>query len=335
MIVANATGCSSIFGANLPTTPWSHNEEGIGPAWANSLFEDNAEFGLGIKLATDKKKEIALDILVELKDEVGIELADAIINAHGSADETELKQQKQNITELRKRLRKIDSSQAGILYQLSDFLTEKSIWIIGGDGWAYDIGFGGLDHVLSTGENINIFVLDTEVYSNTGGQKSKASPLGASAKFSINGKRTGKKDLALQAIAHGKAYVAQIAMAANDMHTIKTIQEAEAFPGPSLIIAYSHCIAHGYDMCHAVDQQKNAVSTGYWPLFRYNPLKPKGERFVMDSKEPVVPLSEFLYQENRFQVIRAKDPELADLFLHEAERDIKDRIERLNLLRGM
>lgn len=335
MIVANATGCSSIFGGNLPTTPWAHNNAGEGPAWANSLFEDNAEFGLGIKLATDKKKEIAYYLLNELKEDIGDDLSEAIMTSHGSSDEAEIKKQKQNIAELRRRLRKIDKPNAYILYQLSDFLSEKSIWIIGGDGWAYDIGFGGLDHVLSTGENINIFVLDTEVYSNTGGQKSKSSPLGASAKFSINGKRTGKKDLALQAIAHGKAYVAEIAMAANDAHTIKTIQEAEAYPGPSLIIAYSHCIAHGYDMCHGADQQKNAVNSGYWPLFRYNPLKEKGQRFTLDSKEPSIPLSEFLYHENRFTVIRANDPDLAELFLHEVEHDVKDRWDRLNLLKGL
>ncbi|MBK7567590.1 MAG: pyruvate:ferredoxin (flavodoxin) oxidoreductase [Bacteroidetes bacterium] len=334
MIVANATGCSSIFGGNLPTTPWSFNQAGEGPAWANSLFEDNAEFGLGIKLATDKKMEIAHDLLLEMKEVVGEELVNSIIGTHATG-EADIKKQKLQINELRKRLRTIKSPQANILMQLADFLAEKSIWIIGGDGWAYDIGFSGLDHVLSTRENVNIFVLDTEVYSNTGGQKSKSTPLGASAKFSINGKRTGKKDLALQAIAHGKAYVAQIAMGANDVHTVKTIQEAEAFPGPSLIIAYSHCIAHGYDMCHGNDQQKNAVNAGYWPLFRYNPLKEKGNRFTLDSKEPTIPLSEFMYHENRFDLIKTKDPKLAELFLHEAEAGIKERLERLNILKAL
>lgn len=334
MIVANATGCSSIFGGNLPTTPWSFNNEGEGPAWANSLFEDNAEFGLGIKLATDKKKEIAQHLLAAMRNEIGAELTDAILSAHPD-DEAAIKNLKSNISELRKKLRNFDTINASILMQLADFLADKSIWIIGGDGWAYDIGFSGLDHVLSTGENVNIFVLDTEVYSNTGGQKSKASPLGASAKFSINGKRTGKKDLALQAIAHGKAYVAQIAMGANDMHTVRTIQEAEAYPGPSIIIAYSHCIAHGYDMCHGNDQQKSAVNSGYWPLFRFNPLKPKGERFLLDSKPPTIELSEFMYHENRFSVIKAKDEELAESFLHEAEHDILDKYERLNLLKGL
>lgn len=334
MLVANATGCSSIFGGNLPTTPWSQNHEGEGPAWANSLFEDNAEFGLGIKLATDKKREIARQLLAEMRDEIGAELTDAILMEHAT-DEINIQNQKNNVVALRKKLRELPQMQAKILMQLADFLVEKSVWIIGGDGWAYDIGFSGLDHVLSTGENVNIFVLDTEVYSNTGGQKSKASPLGASAKFSIDGKRTGKKDLALQAIAHGKAYVAQIAMGANDMHTIKTIQEAEAYPGPSIIIAYSHCIAHGYDMCHGNEQQKNAVNSGYWPLFRYNPLKAKGERFTLDSKAPVLPLSEFMYHENRFNLIKAKDATLAENFLHEAEHDILDKYDRLNLLKGL
>lgn len=334
MVVANATGCSSIFGGNLPTTPWTTNHEGQGPAWANSLFEDNAEFGLGIKLATDKKREIALYLLDQMQPMIDAGLYDAIKSHHGTA-ESDINIYKQQIAALRKQIRGIDNPNAHMLLHFADYLIEKSIWIIGGDGWAYDIGFSGLDHVLSTGENVNIFVLDTEVYSNTGGQKSKASPLGASAKFSINGKRSGKKDLALQAIAHGKAYVAQIAMAANDMHTVRTIQEAEAFPGPSLIIAYSHCIAHGYDMCHGSDQQKNAVNSGYWPLFRYNPLKARGERFTMDSKDPSIPLSEFLYHENRFASIRAKDPALAETFLHMAEADLKAKYERLHLLESM
>ncbi len=334
MVVANATGCSSIFGGNLPTTPWSVNHEGQGPAWANSLFEDNAEFGLGIKLATDKKRDIAFHLLRQVKDAIGTELFSALMEHHDTS-EADLRKQKQLIVALRSKLRAMQTPEARMLLHFADYLIEKSVWIIGGDGWAYDIGFSGLDHVLSTGENVNIFVLDTEVYSNTGGQKSKASPLGASAKFSINGKRSGKKDLALQAIAHGKAYVAQIAMAANDMHTVRVIQEAEAYPGPSLIIAYSHCIAHGYDMCHGSDQQKNAVNSGYWPLFRYNPMKPKGERFLLDSKDPSIPLSEFLYHENRFASIRAKDPALADAFLKMAEDDLKSKYERLHLLQGM
>lgn len=334
MIVANATGCSSIFGGNLPTTPWTKNKEGVGPAWANSLFEDNAEFGLGIKLANDKKKESAMHLLNELRFEVGEEFADKLLHASESS-EAELKIKHDLIKELKEKLSTMKSMAAQNLVHLADFLAEKSLWIIGGDGWAYDIGFGGLDHILSTGENVNIMVLDTEVYSNTGGQKSKSSPLGGSAKFSINGKQTGKKDLAWQAIAHGTAYVAQIAMGGNDSQTLRVILEAEAFPGPSLIIAYAHCIAHGIDMAHGADEQDFAVKSGYWPLFHYNPLKPKGQRLIIDSKEPSIPLSEFMYHENRFNVIKAKDPVLAEEFLHRAEKERELKWDRLQLLKGM
>ncbi|MDO6435670.1 pyruvate:ferredoxin (flavodoxin) oxidoreductase [Flavitalea sp. BT771] len=334
MIVANATGCSSIFGGNLPTTPWSKNNEGRGPAWANSLFEDNAEFGLGIKLANDKKKESAISLLDQLRLDVGEDLADAIIHAPETT-EAEIKAKQGLIKELRHRLSEMNSLASKDLFHLADFLSEKTLWIIGGDGWAYDIGFGGLDHVLSTGENVNILVMDTEVYSNTGGQKSKSTPIGASAKFSVNGKTSGKKDLALQAIAHGTAYVAQIAMGANDTHTLRTIIEAEAFPGPSLIIAYAHCIAHGIEMDHGTEDQDLAVKTGYWPLFHYNPLKPKGQRFVIDSKEPSLPLSDFMYRENRFSVIRAKDPTAAATFLTQAEEAAKEKWERLKMLTAL
>lgn len=334
MLVANATGCSSIFGGNLPTTPYTTNHEGQGPAWANSLFEDNAEFGLGIKLATDKKREMALRLLKHLREEIGSELTDAILqNAENS--EAELIQQRTNVNELKKRLRQIQTEESYRLYQVAEFLEKKSMWIVGGDGWAYDIGFGGLDHVLSTGENVNILVLDTEVYSNTGGQKSKSSPVGASAKFSIKGKTNGKKDLAMQAIAHGSAYVAQIAMGANDVHALKTILEAEAFPGTSIIIAYSHCIAHGYDMCHGLDQQDLAVKSGYWPLFRFNPIKEKGQRFVIDSKPPSVALNEFLYHENRFSVIKNNDPERGAEFLGMANEGIRLHWERIEALKAL
>jgi pyruvate-ferredoxin/flavodoxin oxidoreductase len=334
MIVANATGCSSIFGGNLPTTPWSKNGEGHGPAWANSLFEDNAEFGLGIKLATDMKRLYGISLLKGLREEVGAELTDAILS-NVEANEAEVIQQRKNVTALKSRLREIKKEEAGLLYQVADFLEHKSMWIVGGDGWAYDIGFSGLDHVLSTGENVNILVLDTEVYSNTGGQKSKSSPIGASAKFSIKGKTTGKKDLAMQAIAHGSAYVAEIAMGANDVHALKTILEAEAYPGPSIIIAYSHCIAHGYDMCHGLDQQDLAVKTGYWPLFRYNPMKEQGQRFILDSKDPSVPLDEFLYHENRFATIKNNDPEKAVDFLAQANEGIRHRWEKIMALRAL
>lgn len=332
MIVANATGCSSIFGGNLPTTPWTTNHEGQGPAWANSLFEDNAEFGLGLKLATDKKREMAFHIVKHMREEIGSELADAII-ANEELTEAQLVQQRKLVNDLKKRLREIKTEEAYRLYQIAEFLEKKSVWIIGGDGWAYDIGFSGLDHVLSTGENVNILVMDTEVYSNTGGQKSKASPIGASAKFSIKGKTTGKKDLAMQAIAHGSAYVAQIAMGANDVHALKTILEAEAYPGPSIIIAYSHCIAHGYDMCHGLDQQSLAVKSGYWPIFRYNPMNEVGKRFSMDCKEPTVPVEEFLYHENRFTTIKNSDPEKGAEFLTLANDAIRHHWERMNALK--
>ncbi len=334
MIVANATGCSSIFGGNLPTTPWSKNAQGLGPAWANSLFEDNAEFGLGIKLATDMKRNYGISLLKSLREDVGSELTDTILsNVEGT--ETEIIQQRKNVNELKSRLRDINKPEARLLYQVAEFLEHKSMWIVGGDGWAYDIGFSGLDHVLSTGENVNILVLDTEVYSNTGGQKSKSSPIGASAKFSIKGKTTGKKDLAMQAIAHGTAYVAEIAMGANDVHALKTILEAEAYPGPSIIIAYSHCIAHGYDMCHGLEQQDLAVKSGYWPLFRYNPLKEQGQRFVLDSKDPSIALDEFLYHENRFATIKNNNPERAKEFLVMANDGIKQHWDRIQALKSL
>jgi pyruvate-ferredoxin/flavodoxin oxidoreductase len=334
MLVANATGCSSIFGGNLPTTPWTKNEEGCGPAWANSLFEDNAEFGLGIKLASDQKRAFARTLLLNIQSEVGEELAQAILT-NDETIEAEVIQQKQNVNELKKRLRLLESQAAKYLLTVVDFLQKKSMWIVGGDGWAYDIGFSGLDHVLSTGENINILVLDTEVYSNTGGQKSKSTPVGASAKFSIKGKTTGKKDLAMQAIAHGSAYVAQIAMGANDVHALKTIIEAEAYSGPSLIIAYSHCIAHGYDMCHGIEQQSQAVKAGYWPLFRYNPLKEKGQRFTLDSKNPSIALDEFLYKENRFTTIKNSFPEKATEFLAMANDAMLQRWEKIEALKAL
>ncbi len=334
MIVANATGCSSIFGGNLPTTPWTNNKEGHGPAWANSLFEDNAEFGLGLRLATDKKKETASHLLHHLKNIVGPDLAEEILTTP-EVSEGDFKSRRKQIAALREILRNTDHPEAKQLLQLTDFLSEKSVWIIGGDGWAYDIGFSGLDHVLSTGENVNILVLDTEVYSNTGGQKSKSTPLGSSAKFSIKGKQTSKKDLALQAIAHGNAYVAQIAIGANDQHTVRTLLEAEAFPGPSIVIAYSHCIAHGYDMAKGAEHQANAVKSGYWPLFRYNPHKAKGERFSLDSKDASLPVEDFLYKEQRFEVIRAKNPARAEDFLHREEQEISSHWDKLLTLKNL
>lgn len=334
MVVANATGCSSIYGGNLPTTPWTTNNEGNGPAWANSLFEDNAEFGLGIKLAFDKKAEIAGHIVYGLRDIIGESFANEILHCDQTT-EAGVHKQRENVKELRKRISTLKTFEAQHLNLIADNLVKKSHWIMGGDGWAYDIGFGGLDHVLSTGENLNIMVLDTEVYSNTGGQKSKSTPIGASAKFSVNGKASGKKDLAMQAIAHGSAYVAQIAMAANDTHAIRTIQEAEAFPGTSLVIAYSHCIAHGYDMMHGAEQQENAVKSGYWPLFRYNPLKPKGERFIIDSKEPSIPVKEFLYKETRFSTLVRSNPDHAEELLAQAQEGVNHHFEKLLALKNL
>ncbi len=334
MIVANATGCSSIFGGNLPSTPWTSNYEGRGPAWANSLFEDNAEFGLGLKLATDKKRDIAIRLLKELREEVGSELTDLILE-NTEKDETELINQRKYVNELKRRLRDLRREDSFRLYQVAEFLEKKSIWIIGGDGWAYDIGFSGLDHVLSTGENVNILVMDTEVYSNTGGQKSKASPIGASAKFSIKGKTNSKKDLAMQAIAHRSAYVGQIAMGSNDVHALKTILEAEAYPGPSIIIAYSHCIAHGYDMCNGLSQQNLAVKSGYWPLFRYNPMNERGSRFTLDSKMPSIGLDDFMYNENRFSTIKTNYPDKAKEFLASANEDMLKRWDVLEALKNL
>jgi pyruvate-ferredoxin/flavodoxin oxidoreductase len=287
-----------------------------------------------MKLASDQKRDYAKYLLAKLKSEVGETLADAVLN-NPEVQETELIQQRKDVNELKGRLRTLSNPLASQLLHIADFLQRKSQWIIGGDGWAYDIGFSGLDHVLSTGENVNILVLDTEVYSNTGGQKSKSTPVGASAKFSIKGKTTGKKDLAMQAIAHGTAFVAEIAMGANDVHALKTILEAEAYPGPSIVIAYSHCIAHGYDMAHGIDQQNLAVKTGYWPLFRYNPLKEKGQRFTLDSKEPSVELNNFLYQENRFNVVKNSSPEKAEEVYDAAKAALQSRWDRIEALKGL
>ena len=334
MMVANATGCSSIYGGNLPTTPYAVNAEGRGPAWANSLFEDNAEFGMGMKLALSKKQEIAVQLLKDLESEVGSDLVQHIL---GNTEETEaLKQLKfEKIKELNAVLDLKDSYEAKKLRNLTEYLRKKAVWIFGGDGWAYDIGFGGLDHVMASGEDINILVMDTEVYSNTGGQTSKATPLGASAKFSIAGKPTSKKNLALQAVSYGNVYVAQIAIGAKDTQTLKAIQEAAAYPGPSLIIAYSPCGEHGYDLRYGADHQQKAVETGYWPLFRFNPLEAKGKKFRLDSKEPTTPLREFMYEESRFTRVAKDNKEFAEKLLNEAQEKVDTQWERLELYRNM
>jgi len=334
ILIANATGCSSIYGGNLPTTPYKKNAEGRGPAWANSLFEDNAEFGLGMKLALDKKEEIAANLLKTLEPHIGSEIVSAILE-NQERDETEKKAKLDDIERLRKKLKTLDNKDAQKLLELSEYLRKKGVWILGGDGWAYDIGYGGVDHVLASGENINIMVLDTEVYSNTGGQTSKATPLGASAKFSVSGKRTSKKSLALQAVSYQNVYVAQVAVGAKDMQTLRAIREAEAYPGPSIIIAYSHCGEHGYDLKDGAIQQAKAVETGYWPLFRFDPSKPKGKKFKLDSKEPSAPLSEFMYNETRFKRVVKDNAELGAQLLDQAQQEVESKWERLELFRSM
>ena len=312
LMVANATGCSSIYGGNLPTTPYTVNKQGRGPSWSNSLFEDNAEFGLGMRLAVEAQSEEAHRLLGRLKERglVDAALAAALLEADQSTDAA-LDAQRERVAALKALLPQIGDPEATRLRVLADALTKKSVWIVGGDGWAYDIGYGGLDHVIATGKNVNILVLDTEVYSNTGGQQSKATPMGASAKFAASGKATNKKDLALMAMAYGSVYVARVAFGAKDAQTVKAFQEAEAFPGPSLIIAYSHCIAHGYDMAYGLDQQKLAVESGYWPLFRYDPRRLDVDQPAMqlDSAAPRGELGKYMRNESRFRVVEQMYPE--------------------------
>jgi len=323
MLVANATGCSSIYGGNLPTTPFCVNEEGRGPAWSNSLFEDNAEFGLGMRLAADKQNEYARELIWRLSSTLGEELAQALIHSEQKT-ESEIAAQRERVRILRERLAAIDSPMARELESLADMLVKRSIWIVGGDGWAYDIGYGGLDHVLASGRNVNMLVLDTEVYSNTGGQASKATPRAAVAKFAAGGKPVGKKDLAMMAISYGSVYVARVAMGGSDQQTLKAFLEAEAYDGPALIIAYSHCIAHGYDMTFGMDQQKAAVNSGYWPLFRYNPdLAAQGKNpFQLDSRPPSIALKDYVYNETRYTMLAKSHPEQAKKLLELAQEDV-------------
>jgi pyruvate-ferredoxin/flavodoxin oxidoreductase len=326
MVVANATGCSSIYGGNLPTTPWTTNAEGRGPAWNNSLFEDNAEFGLGIRLGIDKQEEHARELLLELREQLDGDLVDAIINAD-QADEAGIHDQRERVAQLREALQKLSSPAAESLLQLAENLCKKSVWIMGGDGWAYDIGYGGLDHVLASGHNVNILVLDTEVYSNTGGQTSKATPRGAVAKFSAGGKPTGKKDLALLAMDYENVYVAHVAYGAKDIQTLRAFLEAEAHDGPSLIIAYSPCIAHGVDLSNNHRQQDLAVKSGHWPLFRFDPKRiENGENPLhLDSPEPSIPYKEFIQTETRFSMLWHSHPEEAEQFLQQAQEEVLHR----------
>ncbi|MBN2116038.1 MAG: pyruvate:ferredoxin (flavodoxin) oxidoreductase [Anaerolineales bacterium] len=325
-IVANATGCSSIYGGNLPTTPWAQDANGRGPAWSNSLFEDNAEFGLGMRLTLDKHSEYARELIASFENELGKEFVAAVLNADQS-NEAGIAAQRERVAELKNKLGKSSNSRAKDLVSLADSLVKKSVWIMGGDGWAYDIGYGGLDHVLASGRNVNILVLDTEVYSNTGGQASKATPRAAVAKFAMGGKGMPKKDMGLIAMSYGYVYVARVAMGANDQQTLRAILEAEAYDGPSLIIAYSHCIAHGYDLAKGLDQQKLAVQSGYWPLYRYDPrLADEGKNpLIMESKEPSIPLSQYAYNETRYKMLIQMDEARAQKLMEEAQHDAKSR----------
>jgi pyruvate-ferredoxin/flavodoxin oxidoreductase len=337
MVVANATGCSSIYGGNLPTTPWAADAAGRGPAWSNSLFEDNAEFGLGMRLGADAQRDEARRLLAEMADEVGGGLAHAILDDEpGPEDEEGIARQRELVVQLRTRLAGHTDERSRALDSLADALVPVSVWIIGGDGWAYDIGFGGLDHVLSSGRNINILVLDTEVYSNTGGQASKSTPRAATAKFASNGKSTRKKDLGLLAQAYGDVYVAQIALGANETQSVRAMREAVAHDGPSLVIAYSTCIAHGIEMSTSMTHQKQAVASGYWPLYRYHPSPEQGTHpFSLDSKKPTVPLHEFHENETRFAVLTRSDPERAEHLQALAQADVDERWHYYEQLAGV
>ena len=336
LIVANATGCSSIYGGNLPTTPWSANRDGRGPAWSNSLFEDNAEFGLGFRLSLDQRRGRALHLLERLAGRLDLDGAEAFPSAPAT-DEAAIALQRARVQEIRRRLRGVDDPEARELLAVADDLVRRSVWIVGGDGWAYDIGSGGLDHVLSSGRDVNVLVLDTEVYSNTGGQASKATPRGAVAKFAAAGKRTGKKDLGLIASSYGNVYVAQVALGADNQQTIKAFAEAAAHPGPSLILAYSTCIAHGIDMKGGIGHQKEAVDSGYWPLYRYDPARAHAgdHPLVLDSRRPVIPVRQFEESETRFTQLRRSRPAEAAELLEEAQHDVDERWHLYEQLAGI
>jgi pyruvate-ferredoxin/flavodoxin oxidoreductase len=325
-VIANATGCSSIYGGNLPTTPWAKNAEGRGPAWSNSLFEDNAEFGLGMRVALDKQHEMAVELVQQLSADVGSELVESLLKADQS-DEAGIHDQRERVAILKQKLTVIKTDESRRLLALADALVKKDVWIIGGDGWAYDIGFGGLDHVLASGRNVNILVLDTEVYSNTGGQMSKSTPRGAVAKFAAGGKPAGKKDLGLIAMTYGNVYVARVAMGAKDEQTLRAFMEAEAYNGPSLIIAYSHCLMHGIDMSKGMRNQKAAVDSGQWLLYRYNPERAlHGENpMSLDSRPPKIPLKDYLQMETRFKMLELSRPEVAKTLFAEAQDDVNER----------
>jgi len=332
-IIANATGCSSIYGGNLPTTPYTFNDEGRGPAWSNSLFEDNAEFGFGFRLTLDKQQQYASELLGKLAGQVGENLADEILNADQSTEEG-IRKQRDRVAELKKKLESLDSPDAKHLLSVADSLVKKSVWILGGDGWAYDIGYGGLDHVLASGRNVNVLVLDSEVYSNTGGQMSKATPRGAVAKFAAAGKPLEKKDLGLMAMTYRTVYVASVAMGASDAQCVKAFVEAEAYNGPSLIIAYCHCIAHGINMTRGMEVEKAAVAAGHWPLYRFNPelLKEGKNPLQLDSKEPKLSYEQYAYMQTRFRMLKRSKPDIAKELIELAQDDAISRWHLYNEL---
>ncbi len=325
-VIANATGCSSIYGGNLPTTPWTKNAEGRGPAWSNSLFEDNAEFGLGFRMSIDKQTEFARELVKRMSGTIGEDLATALVGSP-QKDEADIHEQRQRVDLLKEKLQGQSSPEARQLRSLADLLVKKSVWIVGGDGWAYDIGYGGLDHVLASGRNVNVLVLDTEVYSNTGGQASKSTPRAAVAKFAAGGKPGPKKDLGLMAMSYGNVYVASVAMGAKDEHTLKAFLEAEAYDGPSLIIAYSHCIAHGINMTTGMSDQKTAVESGQWLLYRYHPDRAAaGENpLILDSRTPTRKVQDFMQMETRFKMLTKSHPDDAKKMWAQAQHDAETR----------
>jgi pyruvate-ferredoxin/flavodoxin oxidoreductase len=337
LLVANATGCSSIYGGNLPSTPWAKNSSGQGPAWANSLFEDNAEFGLGMRLALDAQRDLAQSLVRVLSAEIGDDLCVDLVEAPQESDR-QIRAQRERVAQLKAVLSRSQSAQARQLLAVADSLITRSVWIVGGDGWAYDIGYGGLDHVLASGRNVNILVLDTEVYSNTGGQASKSTQRGAVAKFAAAGKSSGKKDLGMIAMAYGNVYVAQVAMGANPMQTVRTFQEAASWPGPSLIIAYSHCIAHGIDMATAMSHQRDAVKSGYLTLYHYDPRLGMGgatQPLKLDSRKPTIPVERFTMKEGRYAMLAQADPARAKHLAKTAQADADARWQLYEQIAGV
>jgi pyruvate-ferredoxin/flavodoxin oxidoreductase len=336
VLVANATGCSSIYGANLPTTPYAQDRDGRGPAWSNSLFEDNAEFGFGMRLAIDQLMEQAVGLVSTLGGKLGDNLAKGLLEADQSTEKG-VAEQRARVLALKQALEKIPGVESQRLQQIADYLVKKSVWIMGGDGWAYDIGYGGLDHVLSMKRDVNVLILDTEVYSNTGGQQSKATPLGAAAKFASAGKEVNKKDIGLMAMAYGHVYVARVAFGAKDVQTVRAFQEAESYDGPSFIIAYSHCIAHGYDMAFGCEQQKLAVDSGIWPLYRFDPRRvAQGQPpLVLDSGDPKVSTRQYMRNETRFRMVEKLDPERFKRLALMAEKQARQRVAVYKQLAGL